>query len=544
MYDRNREIDLRCHLALGVEHIFNTLDERQEYLPFFHYELVQRPIYMKHGSFDSPHVVGRYLDALGRCSRIIELPDAPEVYAALARHLYASLNRHPSGLPWNTPTAWQPDVAVLHNCREAVLGLLALLNWQQDSKAQLALHRLCGSILKAVGTGSRFGGECLGSDGWINAMNGILASPPATTGRLIRPLVQTYRQTGDEAAFELVCRFVADNLETAFEQDGGITAAAGSHLHSITGTITGLIDFGLLTEDAVIIERARRAYDTGMAPFRSSYGWVKEFRFSPELAEPLRTAGYPGYDINRGEANNTADLVEAALLLGHAGYPGYFEDADRMLRNHLLASQLADSGWLQEEVGLKDTDEIRYSDVARRARGGFCFGSPSDFISYPAEPYQINADLAGGALQGICEAWEGIVAVTGDTARLNLLYSRSDEVLAVICPPPGIEPVRVRLHEPKRVEVRIPTWAKPGEVIFQAGNLEPRSAQDVIEDGYLKLPLLQPGSEIKLWLPERRETITEIISGERYQISWHNDTVVDIDPPARVHALYGRTSLS
>lgn len=136
MYDRNREIELKRHLTLGVEHMLNTLDERRDYLPFFHYELIQQPTCIKHGPFDSPQVVGRYLDALGRCAGIIELPDVPEIYDALARQLYDSLQRHPSGLPWNAPTPWQPNMAVMHNCREVVLGLLALMHWRGDGAAK------------------------------------------------------------------------------------------------------------------------------------------------------------------------------------------------------------------------------------------------------------------------------------------------------------------------------------------------------------------------------------------------------------------------
>ena len=381
MYDRSSEVDLPSHLDLGVEHIFNTLDERQDYLPFFHYELIQQPTCLKHGPFDSPHVVGRYLDALGRCSKIIALPDAPEVYDALARQLYESLERHPSGLPWNKPTPWQPNVAAMHNCCEAVLGLLALMNWRGDRAAEPALRRLCRSILAAIGDGSRFRGESLGHGGWTTAFNGILASPPATSGRLIRPLVQYYRQSGDEVGLELARRFAEDNLRTAFEADGSIAPEAGPHIHSITGTITGLIEYGIMTDDETIIERARLAYDIGMRPFRSSYGWVKEFRWMPWLAEPLAAAGYAGHDINRGEANNTGDLIEAALLLGEAGYLRYFQDADRMLRNHLLASQVVDTSWVQEAVGLEDTAEARYGEVGRRARGGFCFGALNDLIS-------------------------------------------------------------------------------------------------------------------------------------------------------------------
>ena len=540
VYDRSREVDLKRHLALGVDFIINNLDERQSYLPFFHYELVQEPVCMRHGPFDSPHVVGRFLDALGRCSRIIELPDEPAIYDALAQQLYDSLARHPSGLPWNSAAPWQPDVAAMHNCREVALGLLALWHWRGDGRAEPALRRLCRSILAAVGAGARFPGESLGPDGWTNAFNGILAPPPATTGRLIRPLVQYYRLSADEIALELASRFAADNLAFAFNADGTIAEAAGTHLHSITGTITGLIDYAILTGDASILEGARRAYDVGMRPFRSSYGWVKEFRWAPWLAEPLQAAGYAGFDINRGEANNTGDLIEAALLLGQAAYPLYFEDADRMLRNHLLASQMVDTSWVKAAEGYEDDDETRYGDVARRARGGFCFGGISGLISYSAEAYQVNADLVGGALQAICEAWEAIAAARQDAVRVDLLYSKSTEAYSLTCPPPGPEPISLRLHRAASAQLRIPSWAPPAAVSIQINDRARSPAGDLITDGYINLPSQTPDSVVKVWLPSRRETLTEVVGGERCEIDWQDDTVIGISPPARFFPLYGR----
>jgi len=540
VYDRSREVDLKRHLALGVEFIINNLDERQGYLPFFHYELIQDPACMRHGPFDSPHVVGRFMDALGRCSRIIELPDETGIYDALAQQLYDSLERHPSGLPWNSAAPWQPDVAAMHNCREVALGLLALWNWRGDGQAERALRRLCRAIHGAVGDGARFPGESLGREGWTKAFNGILAPPPATTGRLIRPLVQYYRLAADELALDLASRFAADNLEVAFDADGTIAEAAGTHMHSITGTITGLIDYGILVGDESIVEGARRAYDVGMRPFRSSYGWVKEFRWAPWLAEPLRAAGYAGFDINRGEANNTGDLIEAALLLGQAGCPGYFADADRMLRNHLLASQVVDTSWVREADGREDDDETRYGDVARRARGGFCFGGISDLISYPEEAYQVNADLVGGALQAICEAWEAIADGRDHTVRVDLLYSKATDAYALTCPPPGPEPITLRLHQAASLQLRVPSWASPAAVSIQINNMAQSSAEDVIMDGYISLSRLAPDSVVKVWLPSRRAKITEVVGGERCEIDWHNDTVLGISPPARFLPLYGR----
>ena len=540
MYDRTSELDLRSPLSLAVEHMFNTLDERQDYLPFFHYELIQQPTRLQHGPFDSPHVAGRFLDALGCCAPIIDLPDAPDVYDALALQLYDSLERHTSGLPWNAPTPWQPNMAVMHNCREVILGLLALWNWRGDQRAEPALRRLCRSILAAIGDEARFPGECLGPEGWTTAFSGILAPPPATTGRMIRSLVKYYRQSEDEVALELARRFASDNLKTAFGDDGSIVAEAGTHMHSIAGTITSLIDYGILVGDNRFIEGARRAYDLGMRSFRSSYGWVKEFRWEDWLSKPLQAAGYAGTDINRGEANNTGDLIEAALLLGSLGYAGYYEDADRMLRNHLLASQVVDTSWVQEAVGLEDTDETRYGDVGRRARGGYCFGSPVDLISYPEEAYQINADLVGGSSQAICEAWDAIAAANAHSVQINLLYSKHDSQWSLTCPPPGQEPITVRLQHAEDLRLRIPSWAHPSAVSYAVNGTHRQSAAAAVEGGYLQLAGLETGAEVKVWLPQRRETMTEVVGGVNYEIEWRNDTVARINPPARFRALYGR----
>ena len=102
-------------------------------------------------------------------------------------------------------------------------------------------------------------------------------------------------------------------LENCFDDAGRCLEAAGTHMHSICGTCSGIVDLGRLEHDYSYVEAARRVFDVGVAPYRTSCGWVKETR-----------SGQHG----RGEPNNTADLVEAALYLGQAGYPSYFEDAE------------------------------------------------------------------------------------------------------------------------------------------------------------------------------------------------------------------------
>ncbi|MYE25728.1 MAG: hypothetical protein F4X87_00630 [Chloroflexi bacterium] len=201
---------------------------------------------------------------------------------------------------------------------------------------------------------------------------------------------------------------------------------------------------------------------------------------------------------------------------------------------------MVDTSWVREAAGYEDDDEASYGNVARRARGGFCFGGTKSLISYPEEAYQVNADLVGGALQSICEAWEAIASVGDKTVRIDLLYSKEDSAYSLTCPPPGPEPIALRFHEAASLQLRIPSWANPAGVTLQINDMAQSSAEDLIMDGYLRLSTLAPETLMKIWLPSRRETVTEFVGGERCEIDWHNDTVVGISPPARFQPLYGR----
>ena len=60
----------------------------------------------------------------------------------------------------------------------------------------------------------------------------------------------------------------------------------------------------------------------------------------------------------------------------HGGHTSYFEDAERMLRNHLLASQMDDLSWVTENQGIENTETRAYEGLQGRAYGAFCFGDP------------------------------------------------------------------------------------------------------------------------------------------------------------------------
>ena len=89
-----------------------------------------------------------------------------------------------------------------------------------------------------------------------------------------------------------------------------------------------------------------------------------------------------------GEANCMSDRIEVACLLGTAGYTSYFEDAEWMLRNHLLVSQMDDLSWVTKNEEMTNTEIHAYDNLRRRVSGAFCFGEPNGFHSY-------NSDLTG-----------------------------------------------------------------------------------------------------------------------------------------------------
>ena len=89
-----------------------------------------------------------------------------------------------------------------------------------------------------------------------------------------------------------------------------------------------------------------------------------------------------------GEANCMSDLIETACFLGTAGHTSYFEDAERMLRNHQLVSQMDDFSWVTEHEEMTNTEIHAYDNLRRRASRAFCFGEPNGFHSY-------NSDLTG-----------------------------------------------------------------------------------------------------------------------------------------------------
>ena len=119
--------------------------------------------------------------------------------------------------------------------------------------------------------------------------------------------------------------------------------------------MSSLAQLADLTHDSTLMGIVRAFYDNGLWGMRDETGWSREHAVGDD--------GRP----DEGEMNNTGDILETALILGRWGYTDYFHDAERILRCHLLPSQLRDISWVPTPDNPDGLDTLR--DVAQRTAG-------------------------------------------------------------------------------------------------------------------------------------------------------------------------------
>lgn len=528
MTTQARPLDLQYRVALAVEYVVNNPDRNRDFRPYFSYQLLDAPVYMLHTFFDAPHVAGRFLDALLRAEAMTGMRADEEVEAGLTRQLFGCIGE--DGLGYAEPGYTSPREAIIHDQRELLMGLTGLIVRRQSAQALQAAAKLVRRLWELTGEqGDETGnvpGPALRGDGWAppSAMEGFRYAP-ANTGRLATALNQYYLASHDPLALSLSRRFLNYSLRRCFHPDGALKEWAGFHLHSITGTVESLVEFGMLVNESSYIEAGKRILDTGLRPFYSSWGWVKE-----NLAN----------EANDGEANNTGDVMRTALLLGRAGYPEYYETAERMLRNHLLASQLLDVDWIvgREDPTHPDEYDRTYRDIARRARGGFGFTCPNDWVTdqkRKAKRFPLNADIVQGSVQAIVAAWEHAVVQEPAGAKVNLYLTRATDSLAVTSCLPAEGRLVLEARQDGNVLVRLPSWLK-GDAVTVMVNQEPQPAR--VDGIYLCIDRLRAGDQVTLEFPLARRKVEEIVNYRLYRGEWTGDQLTALSPPGELRPLY------
>jgi len=237
------------------------------------------------------------------------------------------------------------------------------------------------------------------------------------------------------------------------------------------------------------------------------------------------------------------DFVGLAVTLANNGHPEYWGDVERMLRNQLVESQLADGSWLRP--GTKpDTEQFTWRDIGARMVGGYAgWTSPTHILAAREELHWGGPELRGKtrATQNCCGgsgthayfiAWKNAARFDKGTLSVNLLIDKLLPQAEIRCQQPYRGVLTVTLKHPARVRVRIPEFVEPKDLKATVTGAEVKGR---VWGNYLEFAERPAGEilEVRFPLAERNEEVAIGNPGfktYRYRVTWKGDTVVRMTP--------------
>ncbi len=454
--------DIRDAIKLGCVTMSSVFNADDNWVPFFGSEVRPGASLSFHPRHSEAHVPGRHLNAL------LNAEDAVGVEIdenAIERHADAAFFSYSGSLPLplNRSALDGPlENLLAHNIREGFHALYALARFRSSAKARELAEASIDAILKHWSP----------DDGWDYSYledNLGLKVERSTfivgLARSIGPLVKYYRATGYGPALYLAMLLKEKTVSDFFTDEGTYDRKRfGTHTHSTTCVMSSLAQFADLTSDHRLIGKVKAFYDRGLWEIRDGLGWVIEN--SGDDSHP-----------DRGEVNNSGDIVETALILGRHGYAECYEDAERILKGHLLPSQVRDTSFIPEPPNPEGKDGLK--DVARRHLGAFGFPAPYGHEPLGCPRVSFNMDIVGGAVASLCEAYREVSSYDHTGHRVNLLFDHETPYLSVVSPYTNSH-LRVKTKRPGPLSVRVPSWADPDLVEIRGIDSAP-----LLIDGYL-----------------------------------------------------------
>ncbi len=365
--------------------------------------------------------------------------------------------------------------------------------------------------------------------GWERLGDGFMG------GCLLEPLLAAYRAAGCEPAFEAAKELAAVNADRLLPADG--IHPAGTHVH---GTLRGLLCVSTLARaigDGALLERARVAFD-GFRRLATRFGF---------LPEVVGRAG----DVITCETCALLDYIGTGVALANAGMDEYWGVVERVVRNHLVESQVEDTSWLTSPHPVpQDTDQFTWRDVGARMRGGWAgWSSPNHLLGARETLHWGGPELRGKtrAFQNCCGgsgghalfiAWKHASVCREGTVRVHLHLDKLLPEAEVRCHQPRQGRTTVHLRQGAAVAIRLPDFCPADEVRL---TVDGSPASRVRRQGaFLHLERLPAGSLVEALYPVPSVT-EEIAVGNpgfrhhRYRVRWQGDTVLELTPLGNEH---------
>ena len=259
-------------------------------------------------------------------------------------------------------------------------------------------------------------------------------------------------------------------------------------------TIRALLDYAIVTNDPVLKQFVRGAYD-----------WARNL-----IDVPM--GRYPGCNCTGPR------MIAVAIKLTEAGIGDYWEDVDRAIRNYPIEQQITDAAALEETVigrpdyKITDSNYETNEDVIKRSVGLFL----------TAPTFSHLCCIPHGSM-GLYYAWDAAVRHADGQVRVNLLLNRASPWLDVDSYLPYEGKVVIHNKTARGISVRIPLWVETQEVTCQ---VDTSRTKPVWFGRYLMFNGLAEDSKITITFPvkERTETFGA------YTARFKGNTIIDINP--------------
>ena len=469
-------IRLGCRMMCSV---FNADDDD---VPFF--RVIVRPEAFLGISMED-HIPGRHLNALLNAEDAVGVEIDEDCIEKHARAAFLSYDG-PVALPLSRvdqqggPTRFGP-----HNVREGFHALYPLVKHRGSDRARRLVEASIAAVFEYWRPDSEWDYDRMERE------HGLTFQKSRTfisgVARAIGPLVKYYRTTGYGPALDLAVMLKEKAIGEFYDDDGAYDRQRfGDHVHSTTCVMSSLAQLADLTSDSTLMQRVKAFYDNGLWEMRDELGWSVE------------STG-PDKNPDEGEMNNTGDILETALILGRWGYTEYYHDAERILRCHMLPSQLRDASFIEEPPNPDGTDGKR--NVADRVRGAFGFPAPYGHEPIDNVRIRFNTDVVGGSVGSLCEAYGEATRYDNVGHWVNLLFDHETPYIRVESPytHPALS---VTVKRPGPLFVRVPPWTD-----IHAIAVEP-SVANRQSGGYLFFPNPPVNRAITLGFPLPEQDIT------------------------------------
>lgn len=478
--------DVAGAIALGCNTMSNVFNADDHDIPFFGSSIDEQSSGLWfNDSHSEAHIPGRHLNALLNAEDVLDLKPGKNVienHSAAAFYAYSGkiavpLNRKKIG---GEPVNFLP-----HNIREGFHALYALVRFRNSKKARIVAEQSIEFIFANWSLEGGWNRQYIEKDLGLSLIEwrGAFITGIA---RAIGPLVKYYNTTGHGRALELALLLKEKAVAEFFLPEGGFdNNLFGTHTHSTTCVMSSLAQLADATADIHLLMRVKAFFDNGLNEISNTIGW------SVENCDP-------DSDPDRGEVNNTGDILETALILAKWGYTEYYNNAERILRAHLLPAQLRDISFIREPLNPNKEDSKR--DIAVRHKGAFGFPAPYGHRPLDNKMISFNMDIVGGAVGSLCEAYRSIYTFMRSSHYINLLFDYESELLRIESPYTH-DMLAVYLKKKAPVFVRIPAFVDRSKLVV--------SEMFVISGDYLLItnPPLNKKISIRFDLTESNITL-------------------------------------